>query len=109
MQDVAALEGAFVLQGISATGMPILMVVGPAGELLGLANPILAPSAEQTAATGTATAEEGAEAGEPAESGYMATQTQPASPQMWDPEAVEGALQSLGGTAGGAATEQPEQ
>jgi hypothetical protein len=111
IQDVAAVEGALVLQGISATGLPVLMVVGPSGELLGIANPILSPTAEQTAATGTATAEEGAAPteGEPAESGYMATQAQPAAPQMWDPAAVESALQSPGGAAGGAGTEQPEQ
>ena len=113
MTSVAAVEGAFVLQGLSATGEPILMAVGPAGELLGIANPLLSPSAEQTAATGTATAETGsAEAaeGEPAEEGFMATQTQPASPQMWDPSAFEGHTQGSGGAAGAAAgTEQPQQ
>lgn len=107
IQDVAAVEGAFILQGLSSSGFPVLMIVGPSGELLGIANPMLSPTAEQTAATGAATAEAGAEPveGEPAESGFMATQTQPASPQMWDPAMVEGAMQGLGGATGGATTE----
>jgi hypothetical protein len=108
MQGVSGLEGAFVLQGMSATGVPVLMVVGPAGELLALATPIVVPTAAagaEAAAEAAAGAE--AEAGEPAEGGYMATQADPASPQMWDPAAVEGAMQSLELGLRGAAGEVP--
>ena len=117
IQSAQPVEGAFVLQGISPQGGPLLMVVGPAGELLAIATPISTPTPaeEDAAAAGAdagATAEAGATdagseqaatepaEGEPAEEGFMATQTQPASPGMWDPAAVEGALQGLGGAAG---------
>ena len=113
--NVGDLAGAFVLQGTSPTGAPILMIVGPAGELVALATPIAGgvtgvepTAADAGAAAGAATGAE-AEAGEPAESGFMATQTQPAGSQMWDPAAIEGAMQGLGsgeGTTTGTAADQ---
>ena len=130
IQSAQPVEGAFVLQGISPQGGPLLMVVGPAGELLDIATPISipTPAEEEAAAAGAgAGAEAGATAqtgatdagsdqaatepaeGEPAEEGFMATQTQPASPGMWDPAAVEGAMQGLGGAAGSGTEEQPQQ
>lgn len=112
IQGVSGVEGAFVLQGISPTGMPILMIVGPAGELIAIAMPLVAPAAAAGGETGTGAEAAGAEAepeaGEPAESGFMATQTQPASPQMWDPAMIESAMQSLGSEGGGAATQTPQ-
>ena len=123
IQSAQPVEGAFVLQGISPQGGPLLMVVGPAGELLAIATPISLPtSAEEDAATAGAEAGATAQAGatdagseqaatepaegEPAEEGFMATQTQPASPNMWDPAAVEGAMQGLGGAEGSGQTQQ---
>ncbi len=120
--DAAEVAGAFVLQGTSPTGAPIMMVVGPAGELLALATPFMlaAPGGEAGGAAGGVTdvaptsAETGSEpqAGEAADEGFMATQTQPASPGMWDPAQVDGAMQSMGGggtttTTGGETTTAP--
>jgi hypothetical protein len=103
--DAQPLEGAFVLQGTSPTGSPILMVVGPGGELLALANMMAMPGA-----TAPAAAEAGAEpeAGEAADEGFMATQTAPAEPGMWATEAIAGELERLGGSATGATTEGGE-
>lgn len=105
--QVGDVAGAMVLQGTSPTGLPILMVVGPAGELLALATPLAgAVTGVEPTAAGTTGAEP--QAGEPAQEGFMATQTQPASPQAWDPAMVEGAMRSLGGEAA-TTGETPEQ
>jgi len=123
IQSVQAVEGAFVLEGISAQGGPLLMVVGPAGELLAIATPISVPTpgeegaaAAGEATTGAAATEAGSDQaaadpaeGEAAQEGFMATQTQPATPGMWDPSAFEGAMQGAGGGAAGGAEEQPQQ
>lgn len=108
--DAQPLEGAFALQGTSPTGTPIIMVVGPAGELLAIATTLMVSPPGGAAGDVTdvepTSAETGAEAGtepaagEPAQEGFMATQTQPASPGMWDPSMVEGAMQGLGGATG---------
>ena len=96
IQDARAVEGAFVLQGTSPTATPILLIVGPSGELLAIAAPLVAPSATQSgSASGQSGTSTTPQAGEPAQSGYMATQTNPASPDMWDPVAVESAMRSL--------------
>jgi hypothetical protein len=102
MQDVGDVPGAFVLQGTTAAGVPVMMIVGPTGELLALAAPV---GAFQPASG------EAPQPGEPAESGYMATQAQPASPQVWDPALVEAAVKSLELGMRGAAGEvsQPSQ
>ncbi|TNC60393.1 hypothetical protein [Rubellimicrobium roseum] len=104
--DAQHLEGAVVLQGTSSTGTPILVVVGPAGELLALANPMAPPSgaAPQAAPASDGSAAAEPAPGEPAEEGFMATQTQPMEPQMWDPAAVEGELQRLQGTGAASGT-----
>jgi len=111
LQDVRGMEGAIVLEASTSRGMPVLVVVGPAGELLGLATPVAVLGAGPAA--GTAAGAEGASAepaaGEPAESGFMATQADPASPQMWDPAGVEGAMRSLELGLGGVAGEVPAQ
>lgn len=111
MQGVREVQGAFVLEGTSPTATPIFMIVGPNGELLALAAPI-APSGQAGTPTGATEGQatgDTPEAGEPAQSGYMATQTQPASPNMWDPAMVEGAMQRLELGAGGVAGEVPAQ
>ena len=121
IQSAQAVERAFVLEGLSPQGGPLLMVVGPAGELLAIATPIgvPTPAEEEVAATGAgATAEAGTTdagsdqaatepaEGEPDEEGFIATQTQPASPGMWDPTAVEGAMLGVGGAAGSGQAQQ---
>ena len=80
------------------------MIVGPSGELLALAAPLPADSGAKTGSTESQDGSEAAtEAGEPAESGFMATQAQPASPQMWDPSSVEQGMRQLElGTRGAA-------
>lgn len=114
MSDVQNIEGAFVLQGTSQAGLPVLMIVGSSGELLALAAPIAAPgaggatgqesggasagqasgaSSEDPAAASAADA--APEPGQPADSGFMATQADPASPHAWDPMIVEGAMRQL--------------
>lgn len=120
MQNVGDVEGAFVLQGVSPTGTPIMMVVAPTGELLALAAPIggmkppagtdpaAAPQAGGAPASEAPASGAPAEApppGEPAQSGFMATQANPASPQMWDPATVETGMQRLELGVGGAAGE----
>lgn len=111
LRDVRGMDGAIVLEASTSGGMPVLVVVGPAGEFLGLATPIAALG--RAPATTTALATEGASAepagGEPADSGFMATQADPASPQMWDPAGVEGAMRSLELGLGGVAGEVPAQ
>jgi hypothetical protein len=124
VQSVQPVEGALVLQGISASGGPLLMVVGPAGELLGIATPIALPTPGEADAAAADAAGTGAEAGttetasdqaaapaegEPAEEGFMETQAQPATPGMWDPAAFEGAGQGAGGGTGSGTEEQPQQ
>ncbi|MDY8110810.1 hypothetical protein U0C82_16845 [Fulvimarina sp. 2208YS6-2-32] len=106
MSDVTVVERAFVLQGTNAAGNPVFMIVDPPGALLGIGAPIAVAatspgssdasrSADAETADGTAkTVEE--MAGEPAQTGYMATQTDPASPQMWDPMMVEQQMRDLG-------------
>lgn len=112
MQNVQSVEGASVLTGSSRTNAQIFMIVGPAGDLLAIAAPL--PGTEQTGAGSSAGGTQGGsgdmpEAGEPAESGFMATQTQPATPNMWDPAAVERGMEQLELGTRGAAGEVSEQ
>lgn len=60
LQDVRGMEGAIVLEASTSRGMPVLVVVGPAGELLGLATPVAVLGAGPAA--GTAAGAEGASA-----------------------------------------------
>ena len=88
------------------------MIVGPSGELLAVAAPL--PGSADTGgnsesqAAGQNNAEVPPEAGEPAESGFMATQVQPATPNMWDPGAVEQGMRQLELGIRGAAGEVSE-
>ncbi|MEF2554286.1 hypothetical protein VQ042_23685 [Aurantimonas sp. A2-1-M11] len=100
MTDVAIVDRAFVLRGTNAAGNPVFMIVDPPGALIGIGAPIKTASSGQgvsepeTTSSTEKTVEE--MAGEPAQSGYMATQVDPASPQMWDPMSVEREMRDLG-------------
>lgn len=108
MRNVEDVKGTNVLKGTSATDIVVYMIVGPAGELLALAallpGPLESPAASDARA-GSTSSESGTEgqstssnapqAGEPAESGYMATQAQPATSNMWDPATVESGMRQL--------------
>ena len=103
LKDVTVLDRAFVLQGTNAAGNPVFLIVDPPGVLVGIGGPLDASdnAADGTASTTTTsdagTSESVAEkAGEPAKSGYMATQAQPATPGMWDPEGVERRMKEMG-------------
>lgn len=108
MEQVQPVQGTTVLKGKSSNQDDVYMIVGPSGELLALAAPLPA----QSSANGNSSPSEGGaqsssnmppEAGEPAESGFMATQAQPASPNMWDPATVEHGMRQLElGTRGAA-------
>ncbi|MFC0202580.1 hypothetical protein [Paracoccus rhizosphaerae] len=108
MQQVQPMQGTTVLRGKSENQADVFMIVGPSGELLALA----APLPEQSGDSGNGSSPEASaqdspdtppEAGEPAESGFMATQAQPASPNMWDPATVEQGMRQLElGTRGAA-------
>ena len=104
MQGVEPVQGATILKGKASTNADVYMIVGPSGELLALAAPLPADSGAKTGSTESQDGSEAAtEAGEPAESGFMATQAQPASPQMWDPSSVEQGMRQLElGTRGAA-------
>ena len=104
MQGVEPVQGATILKGKASTNADVYMIVGPSGELLALAAPLPADSGAKTGSTESQDGSEAApEAGEPAESGFMATQAQPASPQMWDPSSVEHGMRQLElGTRGAA-------
>ena len=104
MQGVEPVQGATILKGKASTNADVYMIVGPSGELLALAAPLPANSGAKTGSTESQDGSEAApEAGEPAESGFMATQAQPASPQMWDPSSVEQGMRQLElGTRGAA-------
>ena len=104
MQGVEPVQGATILKGKASTNADVYMIVGPSGELLALAAPLPANSGAKTGSTESQDGSEAApEAGEPAESGFMATQAQPASPQMWDPSSVEHGMRQLElGTRGAA-------
>lgn len=111
IQNARAVDGAFVLEGSSPTATPMFLIVGPTGDLLAIATPLAPmPAATQGGSgagqSGTSTSPQ---AGQPAQSGFMATQTSPASPDMWDPVAVENAMQSLELGASGAAGQVPAQ
>ncbi len=108
MRNVEDVKGSSVLKGTSATDTLIYMIVGPSGELLALAAPLPGPSGSsgaseaQAGSTGSgsgtesqSTSSNAPQAGEPAESGYMATQAQPAMPNMWDPATVESGMRQL--------------
>ncbi|MBL3675777.1 hypothetical protein [Paracoccus aerius] len=108
MRDVEDVKGSSVLKGTSPTNTILYMIVGPSGELLALAAPLPAPSGSPAASDAQASSASGGsstgsqpassnapEAGEPAESGYMATQAQPAMPNMWDPATVESGMRQL--------------
>lgn len=108
MQQVQPVQGTTVLKGKSANQDDVFMIVGPSGELLALAAPLPAQSSDsETSSTSDGGADDSAsmppEAGEPAESGFMATQAQPARPNMWDPATVEQGMRQLElGTRGAA-------
>lgn len=108
MQQVQPMQGITVLKGKSANQEDVFMIVGPSGELLALAAPLPAQSGNSESNSAPAeTAQDASdtppEAGEPAESGFMATQAQPASPNMWDPATVENGMRQLElGTRGAA-------
>lgn len=85
------------------------MIVNPPGVLVGIGAPLetaetsasggAGPDGVDMTTTSSISSDQQAEqpqAGEPADSGYMATQAQPASPQMWDPESVEHNMMRLG-------------
>ena len=96
IQNVEPVRGATVLKGASPSNAEIYMIVGRSGELLALAAPLPGQSGGQTPSAGSeVSAGDYPDAAEPAQSGYLATQTQPATPNMWDPGAVEGAMQQL--------------
>nr|WP_162623825.1 hypothetical protein [Paracoccus saliphilus] len=100
MQQVQPMQGMTVLRGRSANQDEVYMIVGPSGELLALAAPLPAQSgdagnASSPEAAGQDTSAMPPEAGEPAESGFMATQAQPATQNMWDPAAVEHGMRQL--------------
>lgn len=103
MTDVAIVDRAFVLRGTNAAGNPVFMIVDPPGALIGIGAPVKTASSGQSTSGAsepetTSSTEKTVEemAGEPAQSGYMATQVDPASPQMWDPMSVESAMRDLG-------------
>lgn len=104
MQGVEPVQGATILKGKASTNADVYMIVGPSGELLALAAPLPANSGPKTGSTESQDGSEAAPgAGEPAESGFMATQAQPASPQMWEPSSVEQGMRQLElGTRGAA-------
>lgn len=121
MRDVEDVKGSSVLKGTSPTDTILYMIVGPSGELLALAAPLPAPSGSPAASDAQASSTSGGsstgsqpassnapEAGEPAESGYMATQAQPAMPNMWDPATVESGMRQLELGTRAAAGEMPK-
>ncbi|GGF75185.1 hypothetical protein GCM10011402_29840 [Paracoccus acridae] len=108
VRNVEDVKGSSVLKGTSATDTLIYMIAGPSGELLALAAPLPGPSGSsgaseaQAGSTGSgsgtesqSTSSNAPQAGEPAESGYMATQAQPAMPNMWDPAMIERGMRQL--------------
>lgn len=98
MQQVEAMEGTTILRGKSANNADVYMIVGPSGELLAIAAPLPGSSGSGSSEDGSAdqkSSDIASEAGEPAESGFMATQAQPATPNMWDPAAVEHGMRQL--------------
>ena len=109
LQNVRSLDSAFVLEGDMQSGTQIYMIVGQAGELLAVATPLSSQGA--AGASGETGAQTNAEPvpGEPAQSGYMATQVNPATPGMWDPVQVEGAMRNLELGLRGVAGEVPQQ
>lgn len=99
MQNVRILDRVFVVEGTTEAGRQVYMIVNPPGALIGIGAPIVADASAGSDSSGidtTTTSSTTPTAGEPADSGYMATQAHPASPQMWDPEAVENSMQDLG-------------
>jgi len=100
MKNVAIVDRAFVLEGVNAAGNKVFMIVNPPGVLVGLGAPVETASASGAGTDNETTASvsdtDEPQPGEPAKSGYMATQAHPASPQMWDPEPVENSMQRLG-------------
>jgi hypothetical protein len=116
IQNVRALDEAVVLEGTMSTGMQIYMVVGPSGELLGLATP-MSPmggggvtggiGGEAAAGIGGEAAGEEPQNGEAAAEGFGATQAQPASPEMWDNERIQQELSRFEATFGDGAPPQP--
>ncbi len=109
MTNVAVIDRAFVLEGTNSAGNKVYMIVNPPGVLVGIGGPVETASADMTSGSATSDASDAAakadmtvtgsiskddasdkpQAGEPADSGYMATQAQPASPAMWNTEAME--------------------
>ncbi|MEH6718445.1 MAG: hypothetical protein V7704_06140 [Aurantimonas endophytica] len=122
MTNVAVVDRAFVLEGTNAAGNPVYMIVNPPGMLLGIGAPMATSAASQgkdaaaTSSTGSSASESTAAndagtdpatmsstensveamAGEPAKSGYMATQVNPATPDVWDPATVESRMRDMG-------------
>jgi hypothetical protein len=83
MQNVTVLDRVFVVQGTTPQGETVFMLVNPPGALIGLGGPVGNTNAA-------------ADTNAPAITPYQATQMQPASPQMWDPEGLETRLSELG-------------
>ena len=109
IEHARAVDGAFVLEGSSPTATPMFLIVGPTGDLLAIAAPLATTPAAAQGGSGAGQSDTSTapQAGQPAQGGFMATQTSPASPDMWDPVAVENAMQRLELGAGGAAGEAP--
>jgi len=104
MQNVRILDRVFVVEGTTEAGRQVYMIVNPPGALIGIGAPIVADASAGSGSSAggssgidtTTTSSTTPTAGEPADSGYMATQAHPASAQMWDPEIVENSMQDLG-------------
>lgn len=103
MTNVTVLDRAFVLQGTNDAGNPVFMIVNPPGALIGIGGPVMTSAAggtgeqasgstgqqasgetEQQASSNTAGSDP--QPGNPPESGYMATQVNPAPPEAWAPD-----------------------
>ena len=85
MQNVTVMDRVFVVQGTTPQGETVFMIVNPPGALIGLGGPVNTQAAAPTGGAQT-----------PAVTPYQATQMQPATPQMWDPESLETRLTELG-------------
>lgn len=118
MTNVAVIDRAFVLEGTNSAGNKVYMIVNPPGVLVGIGGPVETASADMNSGSATSNASDTAakanadmtvtgsiskddasdkpRAGEPADSGYMATQAQPASPAMWDIEAMDRDMKRFG-------------
>ncbi|MEF2553459.1 hypothetical protein VQ042_19210 [Aurantimonas sp. A2-1-M11] len=98
--DVAVVDRAFVLQGVNAAGNEVFFIVNPPGALIGIGGP-MDTSADKRSSTGTEAAANSSgeevegdrttsnelntpQPGEPASSGYMATQVSPPGAQVWE-------------------------